>query len=81
MFGLFTCKDCVDVLRDYLDGEMSPEDEAHFKSHLEDCPPCVEFLESYRATPGLCKKALAQRMPQELSEKLKAYLREKATRS
>jgi anti-sigma factor (TIGR02949 family) len=79
LFGLFSCKDCVDVLRDYLDGEMTPADEAHFKSHVADCPPCMEFLDTYKATPGLCRKALAQRMPEELTSKLKAFLREKAT--
>lgn len=81
LLGLFSCKDCVDVLRAYLDGEMSPEDEAHFKSHVGDCPPCLEFLESYKATPNLCRKALAARMPEELSHKLKAFLREKASRT
>jgi anti-sigma factor (TIGR02949 family) len=75
--GQFSCKECVDVLRAYLDGEMTPEDEAHLKAHLGDCPPCVDFVEQYRATPGLCKKALAAKMPEELSFKLKAFLREK----
>ncbi len=78
---LFSCKDCVNVLRSYLDGEMTPEDEAHLKSHLAECPPCVDFLESYKATPVLCRKALAQRMPEEMSLRLKAFLREKAGRS
>jgi len=81
LMGLFSCKDCVDVLRAYLDGEMTAEDEAHFKAHLGDCPPCLEFLESYKATPGLCRKALARRMPEELSSKLKSFLREKTSRS
>jgi len=76
-----SCKNCVDVLQSYLDGEMAPEDEAHLRSHLAECPPCVDFLETYKATPELCRKALAQRMPEELSQKLKAFLREKAGRS
>jgi anti-sigma factor RsiW len=77
--GLFSCKDCVDVLLAYLDGEMSPEEEAHFKAHLGDCPPCVDFLEGYKATPGLCRRALARKMPEEMSQKLKAYLRDKTS--
>jgi len=59
---------------------MSPEDEAHLKEHLGYCPPCVEFVEQYRATPVLCRKALrAQiaKMPDELSQKIKAFLRAK----
>lgn len=81
LLGLFSCKDCVDVLQSYLDGEMAPEDEAHLKSHLADCPPCVDFLETYKATPGLCRKALARQMPEELGQKLKAFLREKTGQS
>jgi hypothetical protein len=37
----------------------------------------VDFLRTYRATPGLCKRALAERMPQELSSKLTDFLRSK----
>lgn len=80
LLGFITCKDCVDTLRAYLDGEMTPEDEAHLKAHLGDCPPCVEFMNSYRDTPGLCRKALASRMPEELSRKIKDYLRAKVAK-
>jgi len=72
--GLFSCRECIDVLRAYLDGELTPEEQAHFKAHLQDCPPCVEFLESYRSTPALSKKALTAKMPEELSQKLVALL-------
>jgi anti-sigma factor (TIGR02949 family) len=81
LFGIITCKDCVEVLRAYLDGEMTPEDQAHLKGHLEDCPPCEEFLNTYRDTPDLCRKALASRMPEELSRKLKDFLRAKVAKS
>lgn len=74
---MFSCKDSVNLLMDFLDGEMSPEDEAHLQEHLSGCPPCMDFLKTYRATPGLCKRALAKQMPQELSNKLTEFLRAK----
>jgi anti-sigma factor (TIGR02949 family) len=74
---MFSCKDSVNLLMDFLDGEMSPEEEAHLKEHLSACPPCMDFLKTYRATPGLCKRALAKQMPQELSSKLTEFLRAK----
>jgi anti-sigma factor (TIGR02949 family) len=80
----FDCKDCVDALRAYLDGEMTSEDEARFKAHVEDCPPCKEFLETYLATIGLARKALGQKMPEELSQKIKTFKdedKDKARRS
>ena len=72
---MFSCKDSIHLLLDFLDGDMSEEDQKHLEEHLSACPPCVEFVRSYRATPGLCKKALAKKMPEELSAKLSEYLR------
>jgi anti-sigma factor RsiW len=74
---MYTCKDSINLLLDYLDGELTPEDTQHLREHLQGCSPCVDFLRTYRATPGLCKKALAQKMPQEMSTKLTEFLRSK----
>ena len=74
---MYNCKDSISLLMDYLDGDMAPEEAQHLREHLRGCAPCVDFLRTYRATPGLCKKALAHRMPQEMSSKLTEFLRSK----
>lgn len=74
---MFSCKESVNALLEYLDGEMSPDEEKHLEAHLSACPPCVDFLRTYRATPGLCKRALAAKMPEELGHKLTEFLRAK----
>jgi anti-sigma factor RsiW len=74
---MFNCKDSIDALLPFLDGEMSAEDEAHLKEHLNGCPPCVEFVRSYRETSGLCRKALVKSMPPEVAGRLRAFLRTK----
>jgi len=74
---MYTCKDSINLLLDFLDGELTPEDTQHLREHLQGCSPCVDFLRTYRATPGLCKRALAQKMPQEMSTKLTEFLRTK----
>jgi anti-sigma factor (TIGR02949 family) len=74
---MYNCKDSISLLQDFLDGELSPEDTQHLREHLQGCAPCVDFLRTYRATPGLCKRALAQKMPQEMSSKLTEFLRSK----
>ena len=74
---MLTCKDCIELLRDYLDGEL-PEDEAkRLEEHMSECPPCVDFLRTYKATPKICKWALAAKMPEELGNKLNEFLRSK----
>jgi anti-sigma factor (TIGR02949 family) len=74
---MYTCKDSISLLQEFLDGELSPEDTQHLREHLQGCAPCVDFLRTYRATPGLCKRAMAQKMPQEMSSKLTEFLRSK----
>ena len=74
---MYSCKDSIHRLLDFLDGDLSPEEEQRLQEHLGGCPPCVDFVKSYRATPALCKRALAARMPEELAHKLKGFLRDK----
>lgn len=75
---MYSCKKSIDLLLEYLDGDIPPDEQRHLNEHLNACPPCVDFVRTYRATPQLCKKALATKMPEELSSKLTEFLRAKA---
>jgi anti-sigma factor RsiW len=52
-----TCRECVEFLMDYLDDSLSIEVKATFERHLTACANCVRYLESYRTTTTVCKKA------------------------
>jgi anti-sigma factor RsiW len=52
-----TCKDCIDFLMAYLDGELPPEQKARFDQHMKACPPCRDYLDSYRQTLKLTTDA------------------------
>jgi anti-sigma factor RsiW len=54
-----TCRELIEFLAAYLDGELSPEERAAFDRHLGACPDCVHYLESYRETVRLEKRAFA----------------------
>ena len=73
---MYTCKEAVDVLLEYLDGEMTPELKARLEEHFSGCAPCEDFLKQYRATVGLCRKALEKRMPESVSDRLKSFLKQ-----
>jgi len=45
-----SCRELTEVLTDYLEGVMSPEDRARFDAHLEICPGCVIYVEQMRTT-------------------------------
>jgi len=74
---MYTCKDSINLLLAFVDGELPREEEQHLHEHLGDCTACVNFLAKYRATPDLCRKVLAEKMPAEFSRKLKDFLRAK----
>lgn len=52
-----TCREVLDFLMAYVDGELSAETRAEFERHLSVCPPCVDYLDSYRRTVALERQA------------------------
>lgn len=53
-----TCREFVEFLMRYLDGELDTEVRASFEEHLGTCPPCVTYLDTYRETVRLGKQVL-----------------------
>ena len=45
-----TCQELTEVLTDYLEGVMAPEDVARLEAHLELCEGCVTYVEQMRET-------------------------------
>jgi predicted anti-sigma-YlaC factor YlaD len=45
-----TCQELVEVVTDYLEERMPPEQRLLFEEHLSFCSWCVTYLEQMRAT-------------------------------
>ena len=73
-----TCQDCVDLLADYLDANLDPETLRKLDEHLEACPPCINFLNTYRSCKDMGKTMAEQptQIPMELEDRLKNFLKE-----
>jgi anti-sigma factor RsiW len=52
-----TCRELIEFLHLYLDGELPPERVAEFERHLSVCDSCVNYLATYRETIALGKAA------------------------
>ncbi len=70
-----TCKECLNLLLEYLDGTLPAEVRTRLEQHLGGCEPCEDFMKGYRATPKLCREALAAAVPKPIAEKLAAFLK------
>ncbi len=74
-----TCRELIDFLDRYLDGELTSAEGAEFAAHLECCPDCVNYLESYTRTIQLSKtwfrdpdEPLPEGVPEELIDAIRA---------
>ena len=45
-----TCRELVELVTDYLEGALPPEDVARFESHVAACPGCANYLEQVSTT-------------------------------
>ena len=45
-----TCRELVELVTDYLEGALEPDDRLRFDEHLADCPGCTSYVEQMRET-------------------------------
>lgn len=69
------CQECVELLVDYLEGDLPPERARALDIHLEICPPCVAFVRTYKGTVDVARKLLVEEIPPELTQRLLDFLR------
>jgi anti-sigma factor RsiW len=68
---------------DYLDETLAADVRETFERHLTACPNCVRYLESYKTTTRVCKKAFEHKegeasphVPEELIQAILAARRD-----
>ena len=68
-----TCRELVEFLMAYIDGELPEADRRTFEAHLSDCAQCAAYLRSYRETVRLGRAAFAdpdEPVPPDVPEQL-----------
>jgi anti-sigma factor RsiW len=50
-----TCRQLIDFIMSYQDGELAAEERAEFERHLGVCPPCQAYLATYDKTVALVR--------------------------
>lgn len=72
-----TCKDLIEFLAAYLEGELSARERSIFEGHLEICEACRDYLATYQKTIELAKESAEsdQSLPAPPEELLRAILK------
>ena len=69
------CISGVELLMEYLEGDLAPDVRAAIEAHVAGCQRCVAFMASYQETPRILREATAVKMPADLEASLRAALR------
>jgi anti-sigma factor RsiW len=70
-----SCQEVVEVITDYLEGKLSPEEAAIFEAHLELCDGCKWYLEQMRTTIAAVGRIKDEEVPAELRDTVLAAFR------
>src|SRR5215510_5199045 len=69
------CRECIDLLAEYVDGLLPKATAELLEWHLEGCAPCIAFLNTYKGTVDAAKRLRETKLPPELRQKLVAFLK------
>lgn len=69
------CRQIAELLGDYLDGTLPNQVRELLEFHIDGCPPCVAFVNTYRGTIAATRTLPETPMPSELKKRLLSVLR------
>jgi anti-sigma factor RsiW len=70
------CREVVELVSDYLEGELDARDRARFEAHLTTCDGCTAYLEQMRQTVRLAGRLDPEELDPELRDRLVAAFRD-----
>ena len=73
-----TDRDCTAIfakLSQYLDRELPPASCGELEEHLQDCPECIQFVDSLKRSVDLCRQYGASQPQDPVSPEVLANLR------
>ena len=74
---MICCKECIDLLYDYIEGSLDQDTSKSLEEHFKECPPCIAFFNTYKSTTTLCRDTLNQiQIPDEVRQTLQSFLKE-----
>jgi anti-sigma factor RsiW len=65
-----SCRELVELVTDYLEGALSPEETARFDDHIGRCTGCAAYLEQIRQTIVLTRRLTAESLSPEAERAL-----------
>jgi anti-sigma factor RsiW len=71
-----TCQQLINLLLEFVSGELDPQFLAEIHQHLQECPHCDAFVHSYRITITVSRRLTPVPLPSHFAQRLQNLLRE-----
>jgi anti-sigma factor RsiW len=65
-----TCRELVEIVTDYFEGQLSAAGRIRFEQHLANCPGCEAYVDQMRRTIELTGTLRVEDVPAEAEEAL-----------
>jgi anti-sigma factor RsiW len=65
-----TCAELVELVTDYLEGQLADDERRRFDAHLAACDGCSTYVEHMRATIAVSRRVPDPELPPELEQRL-----------
>ncbi len=66
------CRELIEVITEYLEGGLSPEDRTRFEEHLEACSACRMYLDQFECVVRTLGRIEGKQLDPELRDGLVA---------
>jgi anti-sigma factor RsiW len=73
---VITCRELAELLIEFIADELPGDRKQHVEQHLGRCPPCLAYLETYRAVIRLTRRLPCHPPPPELMQRLRVALKD-----
>lgn len=70
------CRQLVEIITDYLEGSLTPQDRDRFEEHLSQCDGCRAYLDQLRTTIRLVGRLTEDSIPPAARDRLLTAFRD-----
>jgi mycothiol system anti-sigma-R factor len=64
------CREAVELLYHYIDGELTEQRRVLISHHLDDCPPCMKAFDFEAELRIVVSQRCRERVPDELQQRI-----------
>jgi anti-sigma factor RsiW len=71
-----SCRELVELVSDYLEGALAPDEHSRFEAHVAGCVNCAAYLRQMRETLALLGTLPADALSREAEDELRVAFRD-----